>query len=249
MEYIIVDEKTGRIVDHLCGATKPEGAIEVPAGFPGFIGMLFAALKDDLSGVKPISQQVAEGLLTIPEGFKASAKDDELVRMEQDEIDAAFPPKIWAVPGTFSGRSVKKTFNRFGTFGYFPPEGAVLMEGPQPTAYHKAESDGTWTADADRAKAAELAQAKAERADAVSKITVTVDGMVFDGDERSQERMSRTITAAVATGEDMSATTTWVLADNTVAQVSITQLAQALRAAGEAQTELWTLPYETEATA
>ena len=92
--------------------------------------------------------------------------------------------------------------------------------------------------------AEELAQAKAERADAVSKITVTVDGMVFDGDETSQERMARTITAAVATGEDMSATTTWVLADNTVAQVSITQLAQALRAAGEAQTELWTMPYE-----
>ena len=93
-----------------------------------------------------------------------------------------------------------------------------------------------------------MAQAKAERAAAVSRITVTVDGMVFDGDETSQERMSRTITAALATGEDMSATTTWVLADNTVAQVSITQLAQALRAAGEQQTKLWTVPYD-EATA
>lgn len=94
----------------------------------------------------------------------------------------------------------------------------------------------------------ELAQAKAERAAAVSKITVTVDGMVFDGDEVSQERMSRTITAAVATGEAMSATTTWVLADNTIAQPSIQQLAQALRAAGEQQTALWTVPYQ-EATA
>ena len=90
----------------------------------------------------------------------------------------------------------------------------------------------------------ELAQAKAERASAVSKITVTVDGMVFDGDETSQERMSRTITAAVATGEPMTATTTWVLADNTIAQPSIQQLAQALRAAGEQQTALWTVPYE-----
>ena len=97
--------------------------------------------------------------------------------------------------------------------------------------------------------AEELAQAKAERAAAVSRITVTVDGMVFDGDEVAQERMARTITAAVATGEDMSDTTTWVLADNTVAQVSMQQLAQALRLAGEKQTELWTLPYETEATA
>lgn len=109
------------------------------------------------------------------------------------------------------------------------PEGA-LLEAPAKTEEELA--------------AEELAQAKAERADAVSKITVTVDDMVFDGDEISQERMSRTITAAVATGENMSATTTWVLADNTVAQVSIKQLAQALRAAGEAQTKLWTVPYQ-----
>lgn len=113
------------------------------------------------------------------------------------------------------------------------PEGA-LLEAPAKTDEELA--------------AEELAQAKAERADAVSRITVTVDGMVFDGDETSQERMARTITAAVATGEDMSATTTWVLADNTVAKVSIKQLAQALRAAGEAQTELWTMPYQTDTT-
>ena len=91
---------------------------------------------------------------------------------------------------------------------------------------------------------AEMAELKKERAAAVAAITVEVDGMVFDGDEKAQERMSRTITAAVATGEDMSATTTWVLADNTVAQVSIKQLAQALRLAGEKQTELWTVPYQ-----
>lgn len=113
------------------------------------------------------------------------------------------------------------------------PEGA-LLEAPAKTDEELA--------------AEELAQAKAERAAAVSRITVTVDGMVFDGDEVAQERMARTITAAVATGEDMSATTNWVLADNTVAKVSITQLAQALRAAGEQQTKLWTVPYD-EATA
>lgn len=94
--------------------------------------------------------------------------------------------------------------------------------------------------------AAELAEAKGERAEAVSQIVVTVDGMDFDGDEVSQERMARTITAATATGEDMSATTTWVLHDNTVATVTIQQLATALRLAGEKQTELWTIPYENE---
>lgn len=92
----------------------------------------------------------------------------------------------------------------------------------------------------------ELEEAKAARADAVANIRVWVDGMEFDGDETSQERLSRTITAATATGANMTDYTTWVLADNTVAQVTIEQLATALRKAGEKQTELWTKPYESE---
>lgn len=90
----------------------------------------------------------------------------------------------------------------------------------------------------------ELAQAKAERADAVGKIIVEVDGMQFDGDEDSQTRMGRTIAAAVALGVDPDAEKrTWVLADDSIAQVSINQLAEALRFAGDAQTALWTAPY------
>lgn len=90
-----------------------------------------------------------------------------------------------------------------------------------------------------------LAQAKAERAEAVSKIIVEVDGMTFDGDETSQTRMGRTIAAAIALGVDIQTyTQVWVLADNTIAQVTISQLAQALKKAGEAQTALWTVPYE-----
>lgn len=88
-----------------------------------------------------------------------------------------------------------------------------------------------------------LEVAKQERAAAVAAITVEVDGMVFDGDEKAQERMARTVTAALATGEDISATTTWVLHDNTIATVSIRQLATALRMAGEEQTKLWVKPY------
>ena len=91
---------------------------------------------------------------------------------------------------------------------------------------------------------AELAKAKAERAAAVSKLTVTVDGMVFDADETSQNRMSRVVAGAQALGIDQSTTQVWVLADNTVAQPTVAQLAQALKLAGEAQTALWTKPYE-----
>lgn len=90
-----------------------------------------------------------------------------------------------------------------------------------------------------------LEQAKADRAEAVGKITVEVDGMVFDGDEEAQTRMGRTVAAAVALGVDLDATSqTWVLADNSVAQPTIRQLANALKLAGEEQTKLWTAPYE-----
>lgn len=94
----------------------------------------------------------------------------------------------------------------------------------------------------------ELQQKKAERAEAVSRITVEVDGMVFDGDEKAQERMSRTVSIATANGMPMTTETTWVLADNTIAQVTLQQLAKACLLAGQKQTELWTVPYQVEET-
>ena len=95
--------------------------------------------------------------------------------------------------------------------------------------------------------AEELAQAKTERAEAVSRIIVTVDGMQFDGDETSQTRMSRAVVLAAVFGKDLDATTTkWILADNTVAYPTIRQLAQALMLAGEEQTAVWDKPYQEE---
>lgn len=113
------------------------------------------------------------------------------------------------------------------------PEGALLARPEKPAEVVAEET---------------MQMAKATRAAAVAAITVEVDGMVFDGDEVAQERMARTVTAATATGASMDDTTTWVLHDNTVAQVSIRQLAMALRLAGEAQTLLWTVPYEASYT-
>ena len=90
-----------------------------------------------------------------------------------------------------------------------------------------------------------LTQAKVKRAEAVSNITVWVDGMEFDGDETSQERLSRVVSIASTLGVDIDNTyQTWVLADNTIAQVTIRQLARACELAGKKQTELWTKPYE-----
>lgn len=89
------------------------------------------------------------------------------------------------------------------------------------------------------AEATALEQAKAERAEAVASITVEVDDMVFDGDEKAQERMARAVTLADSPEE----TTEWVLHDNTVAIVTAEQLRRACKLAGKAQTALWTKPY------
>lgn len=95
----------------------------------------------------------------------------------------------------------------------------------------------------------EMQRLKSERAEAVSKLIVEVDRMKFDADEESQSRMSRTITAALSLNADLAEEKrTWVLADNTIAEVSIKQLSEALRLAGDAQTKLWTIPYETAST-
>ena len=110
----------------------------------------------------------------------------------------------------------------------------TIVAVPEPTAEELAEQ--------------ELQQKKAERAEAVSKITVEVDGMEFDGDEKAQERMSRTVAIATANSMPMTTETTWVLADNTIAQVTLQQLAKACLLAGQKQTELWTVPYQNEET-
>lgn len=89
--------------------------------------------------------------------------------------------------------------------------------------------------------AQELAQAKLARAQQVRNIKVEVDGMTFDGDETSQSRMARAIVAAEAAGKD---STTWVLADNTVATVTKAQLQMALAKAMLAMEEVWPTPYE-----
>lgn len=84
-----------------------------------------------------------------------------------------------------------------------------------------------------------LAKAKQRRAEEVTQIVVTTsNGMTFDGHEDAQNRMARAITGMEDTDEIL-----WVLADNTPARVSKAELKEALRLAGQAQTELWIKPY------
>lgn len=244
MEYIIIEN--GIIVKHVCAQTKPENAIEVPSGFGGYQGMKFAALKDDLSGPKPLSQQVSEGIIDLPEGYKINEADTEFIRMEQSEIDEKYPPKTYAAEGSFDPVTVRKTFDRDGNFGYWAPEDMIEMPGKQPGPAYKAVS-GQWVLDENKAAEVAMTEAKTDRAEAVSRITVEVDGMIFDGDETAQDRMTRAITMFTSSGLPPDTTTEWVLADNTVAQVTVNQLAQALLLAGQKQTELWVKPYEDAA--
>ncbi len=81
------------------------------------------------------------------------------------------------------------------------------------------------------------AEAKVARTAAVAAITVTTStGKVFDGDERSQERMTRAVMISQLTGLT---STTWTLADNSIATVTLAEMVEALALAGQAQAALW----------
>lgn len=84
-----------------------------------------------------------------------------------------------------------------------------------------------------------IQEAKALRQAEVDVIVVTTtSGKMFDGDEQSQDRMSRAINAL-----NPEETTSWVLSDNTPTMVTREELQEALRLAGAAQTTIWVKPY------
>lgn len=92
---------------------------------------------------------------------------------------------------------------------------------------------------AEELQAQALAQAKAERAEAVEALTVEVNGHVYDADETSQARMS--VAASSMTDYE---TNVWVLHDNSIVQVTKSELLDACRKARLAQSAIWTKPYE-----
>ena len=78
--------------------------------------------------------------------------------------------------------------------------------------------------------------AKKLRDTAVAAIKVTVNGKPFDGDEVAQGRIARAVAAAESAAIS---TYQWKLADNSVAEVSLSELKQALALAFQAQSALW----------
>lgn len=86
-----------------------------------------------------------------------------------------------------------------------------------------------------------LAGKKEVRRQAVEAITVTTgSGKTFNGDETSQNRMTR----AILTAGILSMTeTTWVLANNVPTTVTLAELQEALALAMQAQGAVWAAPY------
>ncbi len=67
-------------------------------------------------------------------------------------------------------------------------------------------------------------------------VIVITSGKVFDGDEKSQERMLRAINIASITGQTE---TQWKLADNTIVMVTLDELKEALALAGQEMSRIW----------
>lgn len=128
--------------------------------------------------------------------------------------------------------------------------GVVEVSEPTPpedyseSTYYRTEQDEApyviYTRKSDEQIAeATLAKAKQERAQAVAEIIVTTTaGKSFDGNEDAQNRMAR---ALLGLGDVD--TMPWVLADNTIVQVTKAELQEALRLSGTTMAELWVKPY------
>lgn len=81
----------------------------------------------------------------------------------------------------------------------------------------------------------EAGMAKAARDELVRQITVTVDGMIFDGNETAQSRMARKISGWPENVEKVR----WKLADDSIAEVTIEQLIKALELSVSKMSDIW----------
>jgi len=116
-------------------------------------------------------------------------------------------------------------------------DGVLFSEGVSLAACAEIDNDdiNLYSFHPDDLAAQQRSEFKDSRAALVAAITVTTAaGNTFDGDEQSQERMARSITAL-----DEGETVLWVLHDNSVTEASRDELREALRLAGSAQAALW----------
>lgn len=77
---------------------------------------------------------------------------------------------------------------------------------------------------------------KKAKLDSVATIRVVVGNKVLDGDEISQSRMLRAIQIAAIASET---TTMWKLADNSIVEVTLDELKEALALSGKEMSKIW----------
>lgn len=78
---------------------------------------------------------------------------------------------------------------------------------------------------------------KLDKESSVSKLTVTTtSGKIFDGDEKSQDRLLRAVNIANITGE---LTTIWKLANNEIVVVTLDEIKEALTLASREMSRIW----------
>ncbi|MET4706737.1 DUF4376 domain-containing protein [Endozoicomonas lisbonensis] len=125
-----------------------------------------------------------------------------------------------------------------------PPEAQEWFVRPARDGYKWDCLNGKWPEEVpvnvseEDQKKRQYQQWKQDRQQAVDTILVEIDGLVFDGDETSQTRMIRAATLAETSEEKVQ----WILADNSVVEVTADQLRRAAREAGRVQVSLWIPP-------
>ena len=86
----------------------------------------------------------------------------------------------------------------------------------------------------DKKEAIRKSELRNHRASRINALKVTVDGLTFSADELSQERMVRSVLTM-----SLNETTKWILANDSVADVTRAQLLAALKQARIEQTNIW----------
>ena len=198
MEYITV--ANGIVTGHFCGETLPDGAIQVPDGFPGWEGLPVAALTADYSAIKPLAQQVSEGVIAIPEGYKIDESGTEFTRKSKEELDSEFPVEIWAEVNDFNYVTVHKAFNNVGILEYTAPAGLIKMSSEQPAPYYKASEDGSWIPDIAKGKELKLYEVNSGYDSAVSAYMKTYpEAELLTFDKQEKEAMEWTADNSAST--------------------------------------------------
>jgi hypothetical protein len=107
-----------------------------------------------------------------------------------------------------------------------------IEETENPEQFHlKRRANGVWVEQTDHLNNPPSKEQMVE-----SILVTTTAGNIFNGDEKSQDRLTRAITIAGITDET---STEWKMANNEIVSVPLSELKEALTLAGKAMRDIW----------